>query len=94
VSRLTDGVRGTQTSDIEGVCSVKKTSHYLVKSSLDLIQDEMVPPKQMFELHRIQKAKSCKLIEFPQAHHMDAYDTEPQKYFTALAEFVNTTMAL
>ena len=50
----------------------------------------MVPPKQMLELHRIQKAKSCKLIEFPEAHHMDAYDVEPQKYFSALAEFVKT----
>ena len=64
---------------------------YSIEFWSPLKQDEMVPPKQMFELHRIQKAKSCKLIEFPEAHHMDAYDVAPQKYFSALAEFVKTT---
>lgn len=47
----------------------------------------------MFELHRIQRAKSCKLVEFPNAHHMDAFDTEPKKYFMLLAEFFNTVAA-
>ena len=53
------------------------------------LQDEMVPPIQMHELHRLQRARSCKLVEFPDAHHMDAYDADPERYFMALAEFVN-----
>ena len=53
-------------------------------------QDEMVPPIQMRELHRLQRARSCKLVEFPDAHHMDAYDADPERYFMALAEFVNS----
>ena len=48
----------------------------------------MVPPSQMMKLYKLQNAKSCKLVEFPEAHHMDAFDNDPQKYWMAVAEFV------
>mmetsp|Transcript_27946 Transcript_27946/g.75498 ORF Transcript_27946/g.75498 Transcript_27946/m.75498 type:complete len:304 (+) Transcript_27946:100-1011(+) len=51
-------------------------------------QDEMVPSEQMYSLHKLQRSKQCKLVEFPLAHHMDAYDVEPVQYWTALKDFM------
>eukprot|EP00983_Pelagomonas_calceolata_P060742 1146506-Pelagomonas_calceolata.AAC.5 len=55
---------------------------------LPLLQDEMVPSEQMYSLHKLQRSKQCKLVEFPLAHHMDAYDVEPVQYWTALKDFM------
>uniref|UniRef100_A0A7R9W232 Serine aminopeptidase S33 domain-containing protein n=1 Tax=Chlamydomonas euryale TaxID=1486919 RepID=A0A7R9W232_9CHLO len=51
-------------------------------------KDEMVPPQQMYQLHQAQRAPSCDIFEFPDAHHMDAYDTNPAAYWGALTDFV------
>ncbi len=56
---------------------------------LAMTQDEMVPPQQMYDLYEAQKAKGCKLVEFPSAHHMDAFDVEPRRYWAALSDFVS-----
>jgi len=53
-----------------------------------LSQDEMVPPEQMHELFKLQECKQCRLVEFPEAHHMDAYDADPVNYWAALQEFM------
>ena len=51
-------------------------------------KDEMVPPSQMHDLYKAQKAASCQLVEFPDAHHMDAYDQDPTAYWGAITDFV------
>jgi fermentation-respiration switch protein FrsA (DUF1100 family) len=50
----------------------------------------MVPAEQMYSLHRRQKSRQCRLVEFPSAHHMDAYDVEPVMYWTALKNFMGS----
>ena len=50
-------------------------------------QDEMVPPSQMRRLHQAQRTEECYLVEFPEAHHMDAYDSDPELYWPALKTF-------
>ncbi|KAF5835418.1 hypothetical protein DUNSADRAFT_7453 [Dunaliella salina] len=52
-------------------------------------QDEMVPSEQMYSLHKLQRSKQCKLVEFPLSSHMDAYDKEPVRYWCALTEFMD-----
>ncbi|KAF5835417.1 Alpha/Beta hydrolase protein [Dunaliella salina] len=52
-------------------------------------QDEMVPSEQMYSLHKLQRSKQCKLVEFPLSSHMDAYDKEPVQYWNALTEFMD-----
>lgn len=50
-------------------------------------QDEMVPPDQMHQLHKKQRAQVCELVEFPDARHMDAYESAAEDYWPALAGF-------
>lgn len=52
------------------------------------LQDEMVPPQQMTELHSL--CRSCKVSQasFPEASHMNAYDESPVAYWTAIREFI------
>ena len=52
-------------------------------------QDEMVPPSQMYELHKVHQAKDYQVLEIPAAHHMDAYDVDPTTYWSTLAGFVD-----
>ncbi|GLI68716.1 hypothetical protein VaNZ11_013197, partial [Volvox africanus] len=54
------------------------------------LQDEMVPSSQMFRLHAAQTSPNCELVQFEKARHMDAYDTEPELYWGALAHFLTT----
>ncbi|KAG1654203.1 hypothetical protein FOA52_009384, partial [Chlamydomonas sp. UWO 241] len=51
-------------------------------------KDEMVPPRQMWQLHAAQRAPACTIVELPEAHHMDAYDVEPATYWGTLSDFV------
>ncbi len=51
-------------------------------------QDEMVPASQMYELYGAQRTEQCTLVTIPGAHHMDAYDTNPQLYWSALTDFM------
>jgi len=51
-------------------------------------QDEMVPADQMYKLHALQRAPACELVSFPHAHHMDAYDVDPDAYWGALKAFM------
>ncbi len=49
----------------------------------------MVPPAQMYRLIReATSAPVCELVEFPSAHHMDAYDVSPDVYWASLRMFL------
>lgn len=48
----------------------------------------MVPPEHMYKLHSLNRAPHCDLVSFPHAHHMDAYDMEPEAYWGALRAFM------
>lgn len=48
----------------------------------------MVPCEQMYKLHAAQRSSRSELAEFPTAHHMDAYDVEPEAYWTAVTRFM------
>ncbi|KAG2455082.1 hypothetical protein HYH02_000904 [Chlamydomonas schloesseri] len=54
------------------------------------LRDEMVPSSQMFALHAAQRSPHVQLEQFEQALHMDAYDTEPEKYWGGLYRFMRT----
>jgi len=50
----------------------------------------MVPPPQMHALHALaQRSRACELVQVDDAHHMDAYDQDPVRYWGALAGFVS-----
>ena len=56
---------------------------------LNGLQDEMVPPVQMYNLVRAaQSAEVCEVVEFPNAHHMDAYDVSPDAYWASMRLFL------
>lgn len=56
-----------------------------------VLQDEIVPPEQMHLLHSNAKAAAADvtMVEFPDAHHMDAYDASPLHYWAAVQAFMN-----
>lgn len=60
------------------------------------LQDEMVPPAQMRALHAAAAAVNPRVrwVDFPSAHHMDAYDAEPARYWQALKAFVDDCTAV
>lgn len=41
----------------------------------------MVPSAQMYRLYNSQRSPACELVEFPDASHMDAYDSAPELYW-------------
>jgi fermentation-respiration switch protein FrsA (DUF1100 family) len=52
------------------------------------MQDEMVPFKQMQRLHHAVRTQRCTWVEFPDASHMDAYETNKEMYWPALRGFL------
>mmetsp|Transcript_2031 Transcript_2031/g.4500 ORF Transcript_2031/g.4500 Transcript_2031/m.4500 type:complete len:302 (-) Transcript_2031:403-1308(-) len=74
--------------NLEEIKKIKKVPMLMMVS----LQDEMVPASQMFQLHRAQQAERCSLVEFPDAHHMDAYDVSPEPYWGALRDFMQPLM--
>lgn len=50
-------------------------------------QDEMVPFKQMQQLYRAVRSRSCVWVEFPDASHMDAYHVDRHIYWPAMRGF-------
>ena len=49
----------------------------------------MVPPAHMYRLiQEATAAPACEVVEFPNAHHMDAFDVSPDIYWSSLRLFL------
>jgi hypothetical protein len=48
----------------------------------------MVPASQMYALHKLSRAPTT-LVTIRNAHHMDAYDVDPEAYWSALRNFLS-----
>eukprot|EP00210_Caulerpa_lentillifera_P008417 g8029.t1 len=58
-------------------------------ASKNQTKDEMVPPEQMKELHKLCPSPKKFYSFFEDAHHMNAYDHAPVAYWTAVRDFIS-----
>lgn len=58
---------------------------------LTSLLDEMVPPRQMRQLHAAAERVNAAVtwVDFPTAHHMDAFIAEPERYWFSLIKFLD-----